>query len=184
VKAIAKVFLRAKHWQLFLLFFVAPTIAEFSAVGVIPTRIQSWHDFGASGFFYLGVVGVLFLCFLVWFGSMGFFLRSIVKPELRMGTRFLIFALVYPVVYAPVFLLIADTAPAWVILPLHLACIGCLAYLFYFVSKNLVLTEGKRPVSFYEYAGAFFLLWFYPVGVWIIQPRLNRLYANHQPTSI
>jgi hypothetical protein len=32
VKAIANVFLRAKHWQIFFLFFAAPTVAEFSAV--------------------------------------------------------------------------------------------------------------------------------------------------------
>jgi hypothetical protein len=23
----------------------------------------------------------------------------------------------------------------------------------------------------------FFLIWFFPIGVWIIQPRINRLYA-------
>jgi hypothetical protein len=180
VKAIADVFLRAKHWQIFFLFFAAPTFAEFSAVGVIPARIRSWHDFGAGGLFYLSLDGVIFLCLLAWFGSMGFFLRSIVKPELRMGTRFLRFALVYPVVYLPIFFfwLIPETAPAWVILPLHLACMVCLIYLFYYASKNLALTERRRQVSFYEYAGAFFLLSFYPVGVWVIQPKLNRLYAE------
>jgi len=143
VKAIANVFLRAKHWQIFFLFFAAPTVAEFSAAG-------------AGGLFYLSLDGVIFLCLLAWFGSMGFFLRSIVKPELRMGTRFLRFALVYPVVYLPIFFfwLIPETAPAWVILPFHLACMVCLIYLFYYASKNLALTERRRQVSFCEYASA------------------------------
>ncbi len=98
---------------------------------------------------------------------MGLFFRSIVKPELRMETRFFRFALVYPVVYVPIFffLVIPDTGVSvWVILPLHLASMVSLFYLLYFVSKNLVLAETAKQVSFYEYAGPFFLLWFFLLG--------------------
>ena len=100
-EAIANFFLRAKHWQIFLLLYAAPTVAEFSAVGVISATIRSWHNFGPGGFFFLGVMVLYLLCFLAWFGSMGLFFRSIVKPELRMETQFFRFALVYPVVYVP-----------------------------------------------------------------------------------
>jgi hypothetical protein len=129
-----------------------------AAIGVIPTRIRSWHDFGRGGLLLLGVMVLYFLCFLAWFGSMGFFFRSIVKPEFRMGTQLFRFALVYPVVYVPVFVLLVipdPGAPVWVILPLHIACMYCLFYLLYFVSKNLVLAETGKHVSFYEYAGHF-----------------------------
>jgi hypothetical protein len=177
VKAIANFFLRAEHWQIFLLLFAAPTIAEFF---VIPTTIRSWHELGPNGFFFLGVMVLYLLCFLAWFGSMGLFLRSIVSPELRMETQFFRLALVYPVVYVPIFffLVIPDKVPVWVVLPLHLACMACIFYLLYFVSKNLVLAETAKQASFYEYAGPFFLLWFFPVGVWIVQPKVNRLYAE------
>jgi hypothetical protein len=186
VKAISNFFLRAKHWQIFLLLFAAPTVAEFSAVGVISATIRSWYDFGPGGFFFLGVMALYLLCFLAWFGSMGLFFRSIVKPELRMDTQFFRFALVYPVVYVPIFLflVIPDTrVPVWIILPLHLACMVCLFYLLYFVSKNLVLAETGKQVSFYEYASPFFLLWFFPIGVWIVQPKVNRLYAEKSSTD-
>jgi len=186
VKATADIFLRAKHWQIFLLLFAIPTIAEFSAIGVIPARIRSWHDLGAGGFFFLGVMVLYLLCFLARYGSMGFFFRSIVKPELRMETRFFRFALIYPVVYVPVFslLVIPDTGvPVWVILPLHLVCMVCLFYLLYFVSKNLVLAETGKQVSFYEYAGPFFLLWFFHIGVWIVQPKVNQLYEEKSKTQ-
>jgi hypothetical protein len=46
------------------------------------------------------------------------------------------------------------------------------------VSKSLVLAETGKPASFYDYAGPFFLLWFFPVGIWIVQPRVNRLYSE------
>ena len=58
---------------------------------------------------------------------------------------------------------------------------GFLSMLFnlHFVSKSLALAEMQRPLSFYDYAGPFFLLWFFPIGIWFIQPRINRLYADH-----
>jgi hypothetical protein len=186
LKAIANLFLRAKHWQIFLLLFAAPMIGEFSAFDVTPARIRSWHDFGPGGFFFIGAMLVYLLCFLAWFGSMGWFFRSIVKTDLRMEAQFFRIALVYPIVYVPIFffLVFPDTrVPIWVILPLHLACMVCLFYLLYFVSKNLVLAETGKQVSFYEYAGPFFLLWFFPVGVWLIQPKVNRLYAEKSSTE-
>jgi hypothetical protein len=186
VKAIANLFLRAKHWQIFFLLFVVPTFAEFTAIGAIPTRIRSWNDFGPTGFFFLGAMVLYMLCVVAWLGSMGSFFGSIVKPELKMKTLFFRFALVYPVFYVPIFFLmvIPDAGvPVLVILPLHLACMVCLFYLLYFVSKNLVLAETGKQVSFYDYAGPFFLLWFYPIGVWIIQPKVNRRYADKGGTE-
>jgi uncharacterized RDD family membrane protein YckC len=49
------------------------------------------------------------------------------------------------------------------------------------VSKNLVLAETSKPASFYDYAGPFFLIWFFPIGVWFTQPRINRLYEQPAP---
>ncbi len=181
MRVIASFFLRAKHWQIFFLIFVMLTVGEFGAIAVIPARIRSWHDLEPRGFFFLWVIAVSFLCFLAWFGSMGLFLRSIVKPTLRLETQFFHFALVFPAVYLPMFflLVIPDAGVSeGVILPLHLGCMVCLFYLLYFVSKSLVLAETGKQASFYEYAGPFFLLWFFPLGVWIVQPRVNRLYAE------
>src|SRR6266496_5324966 len=67
-----------------------------------------------------------------------------------------------------------------VILPLHVFAMVCMFYLLYFVSKSLVLAETSKPASFYDYAGPFFLLWFFPVGIWIVQPRVNRLYSERK----
>jgi len=59
-----------------------------------------------------------------------------------------------------------------------------LLYNVYFVSKTLVQAETGKPASFYDYAGPFFLLWFFPVGVWFTQPRINRLYEQHTSASV
>jgi hypothetical protein len=54
----------------------------------------------------------------------------------------------------------------------------CLIYILYFDSKSLALAERNESVSFYDYVGPFFLLWFFPIGIWIIQPKINRLYVE------
>ena len=102
---------------------------------------------------------------------MGLFFRSMVTPELRTHTQFFRFSLVFPVVYIPIFFF--PGIPEAVIAPLHVVCTVCLFYLLYFVSRNLVVAETGEPVPFYEYAGAFFLLWFFPIGVWFVQPKVQ-----------
>jgi hypothetical protein len=62
------------------------------------------------------------------------------------------------------------------IVPLHLLSMGCLFYCLYFIAKALKSVEAQQPVSVSEYLGDFFLLWFYPVGIWILQPRVNKLF--------
>jgi len=146
---INRFFLRAKSWEIFLLLF--------------------------------GVMAVLFMvCSQGWFGATGSFLNSIVQPRIRPGLNFFRFALIYPVLYIVAFLIVFPPPPAMlvIIFPLHVFAIFCMFYLPIFVSKNLALVENGKEVTFYDYAGPFFLLWFLPIGLWIVQPRINRLYAE------
>ena len=85
MKEVANFFLRARHWQVFLLLFVVPTVAEFWAIDVVPSTIRSWHDFGSGGFFFLAVMMFSILCFLGCFGSIGFFFLSFVKPQFMLS---------------------------------------------------------------------------------------------------
>jgi hypothetical protein len=75
------------------------------------------------------------------------------------------FAVVYALIYMPVFLALFDstaTHPVVLgfILPFHLFASYCSLYLLYFVSKNLVLAERGKPASFYDYLGPFFFCGF------------------------
>jgi hypothetical protein len=54
----------------------------------------------------------------------------------------------------------------------------CIFYIAFFASKSLAMAEKSGPVTFYDYAGPLFLIYFFPVGVWFVQPRINRLYAQ------
>lgn len=53
-------------------------------------------------------------------------------------------------------------------------------YTFYNVPKSIRSVELGRKVSFKECIIDFLLLFAFPIGVWFIQPRINRLYAVNE----
>jgi len=184
MKVVTNFFLRAKHWQIFLLLFGIGYVGGAAAMLIPLAYARSPEDLLRVNLPF-GVVMVLSMfCLVAWLWSMGSFLNSIGQPALRLRLGFFRFALLYPAIYIIVFLvLFGTTKPALiaVIFPLHFFAMFCLFFDLYFVSKSLALIQTGKPVSFPDYAGSFFLLWFFPVGVWFIQPRINRLYA--QPLS-
>jgi len=58
----------------------------------------------------------------------------------------------------------------------------CMFYCLYFNAKALKAAEWQRPVTFSDFAGEFFMIWFFPVGIWILQPRINKLFENKSGT--
>jgi len=54
---------------------------------------------------------------------------------------------------------------------LHILSMFGLIYSFFYVAKTFKTVELQREVSFSDFAGDFFLLLFFPIGVWIIQPK-------------
>lgn len=57
----------------------------------------------------------------------------------------------------------------------------CAFYQYWFIAKTIKTAELQRDVKFSEYVGEFFLVWFYPIGVWILQPTINKLVAEDKP---
>ena len=45
----------------------------------------------------------------------------------------------------------------------------------YFVAKTLKTVELQKEVLFSDFAGEFFIVWFFPIGIWIIQPKINKI---------
>lgn len=62
-----------------------------------------------------------------------------------------------------------------IIVPLHLFSMFCIFYCLYFVAKTIKTAELQRETAFSDFVGEFFLIWFFPIGIWFIQPRVNQL---------
>jgi hypothetical protein len=184
MNSIARWFLRAKHWQIFLFFCVAFLIANVAMINFEMSEPASMLTFPGDLPFF--IVWILCMCFFLgWLWSMGPFLSFLLQPPLQRKMRFFIFSLIYPAIYGLFFIAtfsMSTTKPVIlaIIFPLHFLAMFCIFYDLYFVSKALIQVETGKSATFYDYAGPFFLLWFFPVGVWFTQPRINHLYHQHR----
>ena len=183
-------FLKAKHWQIFLLLFAVPFIFQLILLFKL-----FFSGFGGSGsdseiFDFIKVfpwlMGYFVIVFFGWFWSLAMGLQRFIPKELQLNTdRFKIFFF-FPLIYIVLFvffftgaiLVEPSGAPALsflFIFPFHLFAMFCMFYMIYFIAKSLRTAELQRKVTTGDYIGEFFLLWIYIAGIWVIQPRVNKL---------
>jgi hypothetical protein len=60
--------------------------------------------------------------------------------------------------------------------PLHLISMCSAFYCFYFIAKAFKSIELQKIVTFADCKATFFLVWLFPVGIWLIQPKINKLF--------
>ncbi len=49
----------------------------------------------------------------------------------------------------------------------------CIFYCLWFMAKVMKTAELQKKTTFSDFAGEFFLFWFFPIGIWVLQLRLN-----------
>jgi hypothetical protein len=180
LEAITRFFLRAKHWQVFVLVWGAYFVGQMAMVAVIPEG--SLTNPLRVGLFTEAVMSPFLVFFMGWLWSVGSFLFSISESSLKPNIRVFRFAIIFPTLYLftalPFFLSSSSTVMETVILPLHLLALACLIYVFSFDAKSLVIAEKGEAVTSNDYVLPLFFFFFSLIGIWLIQPRINRLYAN------
>ena len=182
-------FLKAKHWQMFLLTFGIPMIFQLTLFVGAFLKLESGYSqepsFLSQSIVFFPLMMLLYtVVFFGWFWSVGIGLQSKIPDSIQMKVkRFKIFFF-SPLVYILFFLGFfmssigrfgPDPAMLTVIFPLHLFSMFCMFYILYFVAKTIKTVELQREVSFSDFVGEFFLIWFYPIGVWIIQAKINKM---------
>ena len=190
-------FLKAKHWQLFLLTFGIPMVLQIVMMGsMFSTLFFQKNPDPATMFPYIKFFPFIFIVFVAiffgWFWSIAIGLQKKVPENVSMKVRkFKIFFLI-PIVYMVVFFfffffsmttLFSNPEPNLglvggifaIVFPMHLFAMFCIFYSLYFVAKTIKTVELQRAVTFSDFAGEFFLIWFYPIGIWIIQPKINKM---------
>lgn len=136
--------------------------------------------------------------FYAWFWSVGVGLQEVIRPDLRLSVNtfkavllimgfgniilsFLIFksmsslfenleelesgAALFP--FEPSLMIF--------FIPLYILLFVGLIYCLHFVAKTMRTAELQREVKFSDFVGEFVLFWFYIIGIWILQPRINKL---------
>lgn len=182
-----KIFLTAKHWQLFLVMFLIPVVLQFSFIIPALTESNPGPIIFAIPFLMIIYMIVLFL----WYYTIPTQLHKRLPADVRININWFYVSFFFPLVYLigllgfVVLPLLAGTPELemfanmiWIVIPLHLLAIFCVFYTLRFAAKVLRSVELKREAHFGDYAGEFFLFWFWFIGLWVIQPRLNRIVSE------
>ncbi len=186
-------FLALKNWQLFWLLVGIPFLVQLGAF------VASLSGNGSVvPFYFLSIIMVLMIgLFFGWFYTLGTNLHKKLPRTVTMNLNMFKIFLFIPVIYilfSFVFMSGLDSnissngQPdfgifAWIV-TLHLFSMFCIFYCLYFNAKALKAVELQRPVSFSNFAGELFLFWFFPIGIWIIQLRINKLFHTASDNNI
>lgn len=180
-------FLKLKHWQLFVLLFGVSFILQiitFSSIAITNNPKILAYIFPITTIIFLGL-------FLSWFYSMGVNFHKKLPKTVNMNLKKFKIFLIIPMVYI-FFLSIYQTqmisktisneqpnpTAFALIIPIHLFSMFCIFYCMYFIAKEFKSIELQKPVTFSDFVGEFFLLWFFPIGIWILQPRINKIFES------
>ena len=182
-------FLKAKHWQLFLMIIGIPIIMQIVIMGTVFFHLISGTEpdpFFMHNYLFLFpflmilVLGVLF----GWLWSVAIGLQNKLPEGIKMKVKkfkiFFFTPLIYILFFLSFFIALnigfkSITTIMGIIIPLHLFSMFCIFYILYFVAKTFKTVELQREVSFSDFAGEFFMIWFYPIGIWIVQPKINKM---------
>ncbi|MBW1297915.1 hypothetical protein [Aquimarina litoralis] len=187
-------FLKAKHWQLFIIMLGIPLVFQayfmFNMFAEFERESHPHTEEFMSIFTIFPIMMILFTAvFFGWFWSIAIGLQKNIPQGVTMKIKkfkaFFFIPLIY-INFQMVYMTgvfsgmgINDVASSgWmvaIILPLHLFSMFCIFYSMYFVAKTIKTAELQRNTRFEDFAAEFFLLWFYFIGIWIIQPKVNRL---------
>lgn len=195
-------FLKAKHWQIFLLTLGLPIILQI----IITTMMFTTED-PTLMMKIMPIISIVFMIgFFGWFWSVAIGLQSQIPTHIHLKIRKFKVFLFIPIIYIVLIFGFMGTmfegafengaepsnvvigSILGVVFPLHLFSMFCIFYSLYFVAKTFKTAELQREVTFSDFAGEFFLFWFFPIGIWVIQPKINKMieyyYDNHTSDQI
>ena len=198
-------FLKAKRWQLFLLLVGLPFVFYLIIMGPVLFNLDAekypepaiMTDYYAIFPTLMIIISCLLFC---WIWSIAIGLQKKIPQHLKMKVKkFKIFFFI-PVIYMlllALFIGISFGLPykagnesdsiifggmVLIFVLLHLVSMFCIFYTIYFAAKTLKTVELKREVRFGDFAVEFFLFWFYFIGIWILQPKINKMAVTEENT--
>jgi hypothetical protein len=180
-------FLKAKHWQIFIIIVVMPFIISVLSDGFLIINENS-----KINIIFRSVIPLILTAFSTfWILIVSLGLQSKIPIYIKMDVK--IFKLLYiiPLIFSVFFEELIDIFIGFsnnqefkalitlLLIFTSILLIGyCYGYCAYFAAKTFKTVEQRRKVIFGNFSIEFFLFLFYPIGIWIIQPKINKIFAN------
>lgn len=183
-----KRFLLALNWQLFLLVALLPLLILVGGL-----LVPAYYFSGATLFFAVPLAVVFSQVVLygwMWSVGQGLYRQKGLQAYFSNKTfRWMVATPVFIILLVLIFWLwgaailgmgkfsMANvlTGALLFLLPLEVIFIVSKFYCLYFVARVLKTAELQRAARFEDFSMEFILLMVFPIGLWWIQPRVNRL---------
>lgn len=168
--------IKLKNWQVFsILIFFYILIFVFQEMELSIGKLTPIELTVASTI-------ILLVLFFLWFMTIGIFLNQIADNPFHFKKYVLIIAgisciLGYSLLGLQRLEFERNIVPMWLSFVSFPFTFWGIIYIFYKVPKSLKSIELGHKAKFSEFLLDLILFAIFPIGVWIIQPRINRIYA-------
>ena len=145
------------------------------------------------------IIGILlwFLIFVIWIDSLGTNLYLKLRDKHKLNIMFFKFNITYIVFYlflasALIFIffwkkeILKPINPGLVLMifaPISIYALIGIIYSFHFISKLLVSVETRVIVNFDRHSNEFLLFLLLPIGIWLLQPRISKIFLKRRIRS-
>ena len=129
----------------------------------------------------------LMLVLFGWMFSIGVWSNYRVPKEKQRGIVLYGIGLVLPIVYVLMYIFLyipllaegnpAQKPPLW-LFPMHMLSLAGIFYGLWFTASQLKTLLETEKVDYIIFSNIFFLLFIFPLGLWLIQPGVNQLYSK------
>lgn len=163
-----KYFLVAKHWQIFLLIVGLPIVGDL-LLSQISAEVFSIYSI-------LTIISGI--SFFIWLWSIESLVSRAINNDSKTRTKQFRIIFLAVIIYFTISLVLIYSdmyfdSIFWFIL--HIICIILVLNIFYQCAKLIKHFELHRDPKFGEVFFYFILVWFFPIGIWILQPKLNKI---------
>ncbi len=167
-------FLKLKHWELFLMLVLPTAMTLMFGIPLKPLVVA------AIGLF-------LMLVLFAWMFSIGSWANSRLPRAHRRNPLPYALGLAIPLVYLLMYIFLyipelqqggaPQRPPLW-LLPMHMLSLAGIFYGLWYTARQLKSLQENEEAEFLIFSSTFFLLFIFPLGVWLIQPSVNDLYQK------
>lgn len=173
-------FLKLRHWELFLALFLPTALCFLFKIPFIPLVVAT-----------IGLFMMLVL--FAWMFSVGAWCDSKLPEERKSGIALYAASFLLPIVYLLMYILLVlphlgpdappRQPPLWM-LPMHMLSMVGIFYALWFTARKFKSLLENQDADFLIFSSTFFLLFIFPLGIWIIQPNVNQLYYRLTPSEM
>lgn len=165
--------LKIKHWQIFIYLVILPALFPEGDIEI----------------YLMCIWGLLFA---LWVVKVDEALYHRLPNGVHLSFNFLLINILVSGAYlAVIFLTVGgyniteDTYAeygwrAWIYIPMHFYTFFSLFYIIRFTAKAIASIENKRNIGIAGYGTYMAALFFFPIGIWWMQPKINKILAGEK----